>query len=133
MQSLVVALILTPTTESSLRVIPPGTPTWVASTPEMQVTVAAAKRAELLITKLLPNGTSPTQWLFNHLDSLDQHHNEFSQSPPYTTLLLFGLPLLPSLAPLLQEFGFVSSSPETFGFSASKVLHKSDPPRSVRQ
>ena len=131
MQSLVVALILAPAAESSLRVLPPGTPAWVASTPEMQVTLAAARRAELLITELHPNGTSPTQWFSNHLDSVDQHHNEFSQTPPYTTLLVFGLPLSPSLVPLLQEFGFVSTSPEPFGFSASKVLHKSDPPRSV--
>jgi hypothetical protein len=133
MQSLVVAFIVAPTAESSLRGLPPGTPAWVASTPEMQVTLAAARRAGLVITELHPNGKSPTQWLFNHLDSVDQHHNELSQNPPYTTLLVFGLPLSPSLSPLLQAFGFVSSSPETYGFSASKVLHKSSPPRSARR
>ena len=133
MQSLIVALVLAPTDESSLRALPPGTPAWVAFTPEMQVTLAVAKRAELLITELHPNGATPTQWLSNHLDSVDQHHNEFSQNPPYTTLLVFGLPLSPTFEPLLREFGFMSSSPEPFGFSASKVLHKSFSQRSIPQ
>ena len=120
MQSSAVALILAPESEATLRQLPPGTTAWIACTPEMQSTLAAAKRAELIVTELFPNGSSPREWLFNHLDSVDQHHNEFSQKPAYTELLVFGVTMSPSIAPLLQEFGFVSSSHESFGFSASK-------------
>ena len=121
MQSSAVALVLAPASESTLRHLAPGTPAWVASTPEMQSTLAAAKRAELLVTELYPNGSSPEQWLFSHLDSVDQHRNEFSQKPGYTELLAFGVPISPSITQLLQEFGFVHSAPESFGFSASKL------------
>jgi len=90
----------------------------------MQSTLAAAKRAGLLVTELYPNGSSPDHWLFNHLDSVDQHHNEFSQKPGYTELLVFGVPISPTITELLQEFGFVSSASESFGFSASKLQSK---------
>ena len=116
-----VALVLAPTSESALRELPVGTPAWVASTPEMQATLAAARRSELAVTELFPNGASPTQWLHNHLDSLDQHHNEFSQTPAYTELLVFGVEHAPELMPLLTEFGFVSATPRPFGFAASKA------------
>jgi hypothetical protein len=121
MQSSAVALVLAPASESTLRHLAPGTPAWVASTPEMQSTLAAAKSAELVVTELYPNGSSPDQWLFNHLDSVDQHHNEFSQNPGYSELIVFGLPISPSITKLLQEFGFVHSASEPFGFSASKL------------
>ena len=124
MQSSAVAVVLVPTNESTLRQLAPGTPAWVASTPEMQSTLAAARRAELLVTELYPSGSSPDQWLFNHLDSVDQHHNEFSQKPGYTELFVFGVQISASITPLLQEFGFVSSAPESFGFSASKLQSK---------
>ena len=121
MQSVVVALILAPSSEDTLRRLPVGTPTWIASTPEMQTTMEAAESAKLQITQLYPNGTMPMQWLVNHLDSVDQHHNEFSQTPPYSELLVFGVPHSPSLLPLLNEFGFVIAWPEPFGFGASKL------------
>jgi len=91
----------------------------------MRTTLEAAENAKLLVTQLFPNGATPMEWLFNHLDSVDQHHNEFSQTPPYSELLVFGVPLSASLQPLLQEFGFVISWPEPFGFGASKLQRNS--------
>src|SRR5688500_14171624 len=101
MSSDVVAIVLAPASETALRSIPLGAPTWMASTPEMQPTVLLAKHIGLSVTELFPNGASPTQWLLNHLDSVDQHHNEFSQTRPYTKLLVFGVPLSPALASFL--------------------------------
>ena len=125
MQPVVVALVLAPSSEETLRRLPIETPVWIASTPEMQATIEAAENAKLQITLLYPNGTTPTQWLVNHLDSVDQHHNELSQMPPYSKLLVFGVAHSSSLLPLLQEFGFVIAWPESFGFGASKLQCKS--------
>lgn len=122
MPSIVVAMVLAPTSEFSLRTLPIGIPAWVASTPQMQSTVVAAKSAGLAVTELSPNGTSPTEWLQNHLDSLDQHHNEFSQAQPYTELWVFGVEHTPDLFPFLAEFGFSSSAPTEFGFLACKEV-----------
>ncbi len=120
MPSIAIAMVLAPTDESWLHTLPIGIPAWVASTPQMQPTLEAAKRVGLVVTELFPNGTSPTEWLQNHLDSLDQHHNEFSQSQPYTELWVFGVEHTPDLTPFLAEFGFASSTPTAFGFLASK-------------
>ena len=121
MPSVTVALVLAPSSEASLRQLPAGTPAWIASTPEMQPTLAAARRVGLQVTELYPNGNSPLAWLSNHLDTVDQHHNEFSQTPPYTRLAVFGLGVSPELEPLLREFGFVSTTAQSFGFVALKA------------
>ena len=121
MASATVALVLAPASASELQAFPAGTPAWVACTPEMQATLAAATAAGLRVTKLSPNGDTPLAWLANHLDSVDQHHNEFSQTPPYTTLAVLGLSLSQSVEPILREFGFVSAAPSASGFTASKL------------
>jgi len=124
MSSLSVAVVLAPSSKSELRAIPHGTPTWIASTPELQSTIALARRLGLTVTELFPNGTSAWEWLSNHLDSVDQHHNEFSQDPPYSKLLVFGVKLSAAVEPLLSPFGFSSATAEAYGFSAIKSAER---------
>lgn len=121
MASATVAMVLAPVSASELQALPAGTPAWVACAPEMQATLAAAEAVGLRITRLSPNGNTPLAWLANHLDSVDQHHNEFSQTPPYTTLAVLGLSLSPAVEAILREFGFVSAAPSGFGFTATKL------------
>ena len=128
-----VALILKPVAESLLKQLPPLTATWIASNPEMQSTIAAAHSMGLEVTELFPNGDTPAQWLSNHLDSLDQHYNQFSQQPPYSQLLVFGVSHSPSLLQFLSEFGFKTSHPTPFGFIVSKLPHQAMPGESNRE
>lgn len=120
MPSVSVAIVLAPSSESELRAIPSGSPTWIASTPKLQPTIALARRLGLPVTELFPNGASAWEWLSNHLDSVDQHHNEFSQEPPYSKLLVFGVQLSAAVGPLLAPFGFSLTTAEPYGFSALK-------------
>ena len=119
-----VALVLVPGRERDLQSLPSGTPVWVASVEAMKSTLAAANASGLLVTELIPNGEGPLQWIHNHLDSLDQHHNEFSGDVPgpYRRLLVFGLAPSTDLDALLGVFGFAPASPEPYGFSAVKQL-----------
>ena len=113
-------MVLVPVSIADLQAMPSGSSAWVASTPEMQGTVKAARACGLAVTELFPRGEHPVQWFLNHLDSLDQHHNESSQRPPYSELLVFGLEPTPEVDAWLRGFGFGAATLEPFGFSASK-------------
>jgi hypothetical protein len=71
-------------------------------------------------TELFPRGETCEEWLFNHLDSLDQHHNDASQHPGYSTLVVHGVTHTPAIGLFIEQFGFVASKSEAFGFSATK-------------
>ena len=120
MSSSTVAMVLVPVASADLRAVPLGSAAWVASTPEMQSTVSAARAAGLAVTELFPRGKQPVQWLLNHLDSLDQHYNELSQKPPYSELLVFGVSPTPEVDAWLREFGFGLATSQRYGLSASK-------------
>lgn len=115
-----VAFVLGPVDAHALSQMPKGTPLWIVSTPEMASSVALAKNTGLPVTELFPNGTSPDQWFLHHLDTVDQHHNDFSQSPGYTQLLVLGLALTSSLQEFASQFGFQVFRSAALGFVASK-------------
>jgi hypothetical protein len=117
-----VAIVLSPCSEAELCAIPLRTPSWIVAKPEFQSTIRSANKLGLVVTELFPNGNCPVEWLYNHLDSVDQHHNDFSQDPPYARLLVFGVRLSPDLEPFLSTFGFGLTREEPFGFSAFKTL-----------
>lgn len=87
-----VGLVLVPGLERDLQSLHSGTPVWVASVESMKATLTAAHVSGLLVTELLPNGEGPLEWIHNHRDSLDQHHNDCSGDVPvpYRKLLVFG-------------------------------------------
>jgi hypothetical protein len=118
--SSVVTLLLAPAARQQLDVLPPQSAVWIASSSHMHATLACARALELEVTELFPRGDTCEEWLFNHLDSLDQHHNDYSQQPGYSTLLVYGVTHTPAIALFLEQFGFVASKSEPFGFSATK-------------
>ena len=95
-------------------------PLWIASVPPMTGTVALAKSSGYCVTELTPNGPTPSAWLFNHLDTVDQHHNEFSQDPAYAELLVLGLAYESAFDALLSEFDLHLAAQFPWGFSALK-------------
>lgn len=113
-------MVLVPAASADLQVVPRGSAAWVASTPEMQSTIFAARASGLAVTELFPRSTPLVQQFLDHLDSLDQHHNELAQQPPYSELLVFGVSPSPEVSAWLREFGFGPPAVEPFGFSASK-------------
>lgn len=114
-------MVLAPISHEALSAVPHGSPAWIASTPEMRNTVRAATEIGLVVTELFTNGDTPSEWLFNHLDSVDQHHNEFGQQPPYSELLVFGVASSAEIMSWLKQFGFCEVNSEPFGFSARKL------------
>lgn len=116
----VVALILMPVTPVELAVLPLQSAVWIASSAHMHATLACARALALDVTELFPRGDTCEEWLFNQLDSLDRHHNDASQQPGYSTLLVYGVAHTPAIGLFIEQFGFVASKSEAFGFSATK-------------
>lgn len=52
--------------------------------------------------------------------TLDEHHNELSQEPPYNTLLVYGLDLDTIDENELKELGFFQFQKTAYGFIARK-------------
>lgn len=124
MRTKVVGLLLAPVSPTGLEALPEHCALWITSGKHMQPTFACARALSFDITELFPQGVTTTEWLFNHLDSVGQHHNEYSQQPPYNSLLVFGVTLTPAVALFLKPFGFVAPRAEAFGFSAIKQLNE---------
>lgn len=63
---------------------------------------------------------TPEDWLLGVLDSVEDHHSEYSQTPPYSTLRVIGTVLTPRLREGLESYDFVKFEDLPDGFVAYK-------------
>ena len=74
------------------------------------------------LTEFLVLPLEPKPNLFHRIIySLDEHHNQLSQDPPYNTLLVYGLGLESVDQNVLKELGFCQSTKTEYGFMAKKA------------
>ena len=66
-------------------------------------------------------GSDRESWCRKILDTIDQHHDEWSHDPPYTVLLVYGLRIAESLKPSFAELGFTRFEETDYGFRAIKT------------
>lgn len=58
------------------------------------------------------------------LDSVDEHHNSYSQDDPgYSILEVYGTPFTERLRQAFVEFGFSVFTPTDYGFCVHKFQH----------
>lgn len=69
--------------------------------------------------QVAPDG-APEDWLMDIVGQVELHHGEFSQSPPYSELRVFGSPLSPRLRAEFGKLGFVRFEDLEEGFVAYK-------------
>jgi hypothetical protein len=60
----------------------------------------------------LRRGESAAQVFARIAQSLDQHHNDLAQDPPYDTLDVYGLPAGTNMLSSVRDLGFVSQVKE---------------------
>jgi len=96
-------------------------PIWAVSSPANLLAADHARKNGRSFTVLTVKGDTPEVWLMNHIDSVDQHYNEFSQRPGYSVLRVVGVSLSPQVQSYLGEFGFVHFNSEPEGFCARKT------------
>jgi len=65
--------------------------------------------------------------LLRILDTVDDHHGEYSRDPPWTALEIYGAAPTSAVRDKLSEYGVVSFEATVFGFECSR----SDPKRAA--
>ena len=62
----------------------------------------------------------PDEIVASVLETIDLHHGEYSHSPTWTVLEVYGANPTPSLSAVLAERGFTNIAPTPDGFTASR-------------
>lgn len=84
------------------------------------VSSAVNRRFEALATMLVVRGATAEEWFLNHLDTVDQHHNAYSEEPPYSVLDVYGCQLTSEVERHLPLFDFKKFESRPYGFRAWK-------------
>ena len=63
---------------------------------------------------------TPEDWLLGVLDTVEEHHGEYSQTPPYSILRVTGTALTPLIRERLESYHFVKFEDLPEGFAAHK-------------
>ena len=100
-------------------------PVWLVNSPHNAQAANAGRAEGLNVTLLTANGLSPEDWLLNHLETVDQHHNEHAEPIGYSELQVIGVGLTRRIEQYLPEFGFAHWALTVEGFMAKKVLSSS--------
>jgi len=118
-----VAFVLDPRIGIALKRLATRMPVWlVASSENLRAIekVEGCPRVRCDVTPVYVNGNGAEEWLVNHVDTVDQHHNQFSQDPPYDTLEVVGCVLTERVRDTLSGLGFRNFASRKGGFVASK-------------
>ena len=123
-----VAIVLDPKFGSRLIDLAQRMPVWIADTPENRAVAkalwhgdVATRASETLheVTTFVVNpATSPEEQMVNILDTVDLHHGEYSQDPPYRYLEVFGALPTETVRRELNRFGFILSQESAGWFRA---------------
>jgi hypothetical protein len=111
-----------------LHSLPQDEDSWVVDTSTNQAVIKsiwAARNADAPLVGITSFKVAPDEtgedWLLNILSTVELHHGEDSQSPPYSMLRVIGTPLSPRLRRELGEYGFVRFEDSADGFVAHKL------------
>ena len=127
----IVHVIVAPDYGEGLRGLPADEAAWVADTSTNHgfiKSIWASNPAEPYCGYLtgitsfkVVAGKTPEDWLLGVLDSVEEHHSEYSQTPPYSTLRVIGTVLTPSILAQLKSHDFVKFEDLPDGFVAHKL------------
>ena len=118
-----VAFVLDPRIGMKLERLTARMPVWLVATAENLQTlekVELCSKGYFDVTPVYVNGNGAEEWFVNHVDTVDQHHNQFSQDPPYDTLHVVGCVLTERVRDELSALGFRNFASREGGFVATK-------------
>ena len=114
-----------------LRDLPGDEAAWVADTPTNHPVIKSIWTTQSVdpdrghlsgITSFqVPADKTPEDWLLGVLDSVEEHHSEYSQTPPYSILRVIGTVLTPRIRERLESYHFVKFEDLPEGFVAHKL------------
>jgi hypothetical protein len=74
------------------------------------------------VTTFKSDCSSPEETLINELDTIDEHHGNYSADPPYTILEVIGTTATEKVKAKLGRFGFNEFEPIPNGFRAVRPV-----------
>ena len=127
----IVHVIVAPDYGEGLRGLPADEAAWVADTPTNHGVINSiwrsnpAKPSRGYLTGITSFKVAadkiPEDWLRGVLNSVEEHHGEYSQTPPYSILRVVGTVLTPRIRAQLESYGFVKFEDFRDGFVAHKL------------
>ena len=127
----IVHVIVAPDYGERLRSLPAGEAAWVADTSTNHPVIKSIRAS----TPVEPNrgyltgitsfqvaiDRTPEDWLLGVMNSVEDHHSEYSQTPPYSILRVIGTVLTPRIRERLVSYHFVKFEDLPEGFVAHKL------------
>lgn len=121
----IVHVIVDPDYGERLRHVPANEAAWVADTVANHPVIQSIWSTHSVgVTSFkVPADKTPEDWLLGGvLDSVEVHHGEYSQTPPYSILRVIGTVLTPRIRVQLESYDFVKFEDLPEGFVAHKLL-----------
>lgn len=116
-----VAIIVDPNFGERLLALANQMPIWMADTPANHASLeslSSAQGSALNVTTFRVSGDDVTRWCSGILPQVDLHHGEYSQTPAYTAVEVFGTAATAELRDAFSAYGFTISSERGDGFRA---------------
>ena len=127
----IVAVVLDPEYGNHLAVLADEKPVWIVDAPANRAAAEAlwasksTKSAELSLTTFpVESGSSAETRLAGVVPTVDLHHGEHSQHPPYAGIEVFGARPTAEVREVLREFGMeiITERPDGFLAMRSSVV-----------
>lgn len=98
-------------------------PVWIVDTPVNRAAAESfwcqtAEEVRSLVTTFSVDGNDASAWCCAILPQVDLHHGEYSQSPTYDSVEVFGTSATAELRDAFSEYGFTISFERADGFRA---------------
>lgn len=126
----IVHVIVDPEYGERLRELPEGEAAWVADTLTNNLVIKSIRATRSVepnpgylagITSFeVPADKASEDWLLGVLAPVEDHHGEYSQTPPYSSLRVIGTVLTPRIRERLESYDFVKFDDFPEGFIAHK-------------
>ena len=116
-------VIVAPDFGEKLASLPVNEPSWIADTPANKPVVERmwAQKLPGITSFRIDEKTGTGDWLVSILDQIELHHGEYSQSPPYSVLCVYGASLSCELRKELECYGFTEFEATDYGFVGHKM------------
>ena len=117
-----VAIVVDPNFGGRLLSLANQMPVWIAHTPTNRACAESlwshAGSVRFSVTTFRVTGDRADEWCRAILPQVDLHHGEYSQSPAYDSVEVFGAGATADLRSAFSEYGFTISSERSDGFRA---------------
>jgi hypothetical protein len=117
-----VAIVVDPDFGDRLLSLAKEMPVWIADTPANRSRAESfwsrSDSAHPTLTTFRVAGNDAAEWCRTILPQVDLHHGEYSQSPAYDSIEVFGVSATPNLRDAFSDYGFTISTERADGFRA---------------